>query len=144
MCALILLTVITPATLCSKEYADIYAGGGGGNNGDVPGNRPNKSSGGGSSSGADDNYGAENFNAGKVGDTARGGASVVLRIASALARILRYAGIILLAISVGMLVLAFKNEDPEGKIRYSGVIVVSVFLIFLPSVINSIVAGIKP
>ncbi len=50
-------------------------------------------------------------------------------------------GVLLLAWGVGMLVLAFKNEDAESKSRAMMLIAVSVALVGIGSFITSIVGG---
>ena len=47
-------------------------------------------------------------------------------------------GIILAIYSVGTLVLAFKNDDPDSKTRASTVLVVSIVLIAFPQIIDKL------
>lgn len=53
-------------------------------------------------------------------------------------KIFRYIGILLLAWSIGMLVLAFKNEDADSKSRAMMMAVVSIVLVGIPSIINTV------
>lgn len=53
--------------------------------------------------------------------------------------IFKYIGVLLLAWSVGMLVLAFKNEDADSKSRAMMMMVVSIALIGIGAVIGPIV-----
>ena len=53
-------------------------------------------------------------------------------------RIFRYIGIFLLAWSIGMLVLAFKNEDADSKSRAMMMAVVSIVLVGIPSIIKGV------
>ena len=53
-------------------------------------------------------------------------------------KIFRYIGILLLAWSIGMLVLAFKNEDADSKSRAMMMAVVSIVLVGIPSIINAV------
>lgn len=50
----------------------------------------------------------------------------------------RYIGILLLAWSIGMLVLAFKNEDAESKSRAIMMMVVSVVLVSIETLFNKL------
>lgn len=52
--------------------------------------------------------------------------------------IFRYIGILLLAWSIGMLVLAFKNEDADSKSRAIMMMVVSVVLIGVKTIFNGL------
>lgn len=47
-------------------------------------------------------------------------------------------GIILAIYSVGTLVLAFKNDDPDSKTRASTVLVVSIVLIAFPQIVDKL------
>lgn len=53
-------------------------------------------------------------------------------------KIFRYIGILLLAWSIGMLVLAFKNEDADSKSRAIMMMVVSVVLIGIEALFNGL------
>ena len=55
--------------------------------------------------------------------------------------IFRYIGILLLAWSIGMLVLAFKNEDADSKSRAMMMLVVSIILICLKTVVSAILTA---
>ena len=55
-----------------------------------------------------------------------------------IASIFRYIGILLMVWSIGMLVLAFKNEDADSKSRAMMMLVVSLILITLKSIVNAI------
>lgn len=57
-------------------------------------------------------------------------------------KIFKYIGILLLAWSIGMLVLAFKNEDADSKSRAMMMAVVSIVLIGVPTIIDNVL-GIK-
>lgn len=52
-------------------------------------------------------------------------------------KIFRYIGILLFAWSVGMLVLAFKNEDADSKSRAMMMMVVSVILVAIEPIITA-------
>jgi len=52
--------------------------------------------------------------------------------------VFRVIGIVMVAYSIGALVMAFKNEDPDAKIKNAGMMVVSIILIFLEPIINSL------
>lgn len=52
-------------------------------------------------------------------------------------KIFRYIGILLFVWSVGMLVLAFKNEDADSKSRAMMMMVVSVVLVAIKSVVDA-------
>lgn len=52
--------------------------------------------------------------------------------------IFRYIGVLLLAWSVGMLVLAFKNEDADSKSRAMMMLVVSIILICLKTAVEAV------
>lgn len=60
------------------------------------------------------------------------------RILGVMTSIFRYIGIILLAWSIGMLILALKNEDADSKSRAIMLMVVSVALIAFKSVLDLI------
>ena len=55
-----------------------------------------------------------------------------------IASIFRYIGILLMVWSIGMLVLAFKNEDADSKSGAMMMLVVSLILITLKSIVNAI------
>ena len=54
-------------------------------------------------------------------------------------KIFRYIGILLAVWAVGMLVLAFKNEDADSKSRAMMLLVVSIILIAIDSVVDLLV-----
>ena len=56
-------------------------------------------------------------------------------------KLFRYIGILLLAWSIGMLVLAFKNEDADSKSRSIMLMVVSVVLITVEPIINGVLTA---
>ncbi len=56
-------------------------------------------------------------------------------------RIFMYIGIILLVWSIGQLVLAFKNEDADSKSRAVMVMVVSIILISMDTILNTLVGA---
>lgn len=47
-------------------------------------------------------------------------------------------GVILAVYAVGMLIMAFKNEDADSKSRASTLLVVAIILIAFPSIINTL------
>lgn len=59
---------------------------------------------------------------------------IVGKLIDSIWTIFRYIGILLLAWSVGMLVLAFKNEDADSKSRAMMMLVVSCLLIGLKTI----------
>ena len=64
--------------------------------------------------------------------------NVVRAIVGVVASIFRYIGIILLAWGIGMLVLAFKNEDADSKTKAIMLIIVSIVLIALKTFLNTV------
>jgi hypothetical protein len=63
----------------------------------------------------------------------------VSKLVDIIVSIFRYIGILLLAWSIGMLVLAFKNEDADSKSRALMLLVVSCVLIGIKSLISLVV-----
>ena len=70
-----------------------------------------------------------------VSATANGGA-LMGKLLDVVTMIFRYIGILLLAWSIGMLVLAFKNEDADSKSRAMMLLVVSIILIGIDGILN--------
>ena len=70
------------------------------------------------------------------GDAANTSNSIVKKVVTMITTIFFYIGIILLVWSIGMLALAFKNEDADSKSRAIMLMVVSIILIALKPVIN--------
>lgn len=66
--------------------------------------------------------------------------SIIRSVVSVIFDIFRYIGILLLAWAIGMLVLAFKNEDADSKSRSMMMMVVSVALIGIKTLFQSIPA----
>ena len=66
-----------------------------------------------------------------------GAASVVNKIVDLVFTIFTYIGILLLVWSIGMLVLAFKNEDADSKSRAMMMLVVSAVLIGLKPLLQT-------
>ena len=68
--------------------------------------------------------------------------ALIKNVLNVIFNIFRYIGILLLAWSIGMLVLAFKNEDADSKSRAIMMIVVSVVLIGIKTVFTGLnIAG---
>ena len=67
---------------------------------------------------------------------AANGSALMGKILDVITTIFTYIGILLLAWSIGMLVLAFKNEDADSKSRAMMLLVVSVVLIGLDGILN--------
>ena len=67
--------------------------------------------------------------------SANGGA-LMGKLLEVIVMIFRYIGILLLAWSIGMLVLAFKNEDADSKSRAMMLLVVSIILIGIEGILN--------
>ena len=67
--------------------------------------------------------------------SANGGA-LMSKLLEVIVMIFRYIGILLLAWSIGMLVLAFKNEDADSKSRAMMLLVVSIILIGIEGILN--------
>ena len=65
-----------------------------------------------------------------------GGSALMNKLLDVITTIFLYIGILLLAWSIGMLVLAFKNEDADSKSRAMMLLVVSVVLIGLDGILN--------
>ena len=65
--------------------------------------------------------------------------TLVNEIVSIICKIFRYIGILLLAWSIGMIVLAFKNEDADSKSRGMMLAFVSCVLIAIEPIITAIV-----
>lgn len=70
-----------------------------------------------------------------------GTSGLMTKILNIIYDIFKYIGVLLLAWSIGMLVLAFKNEDADSKSRAMMMMVVSVALIGLGAIIGPIVNG---
>ncbi len=132
LCAVILFALMLPVTLCKADARGLVDGGG---------SSASKNSGSDESVDVKEDHIVGILKWGASQSKQRSVPGRVLAIANVLAQILRWGGVLLLAISVGMLVLSFKNEDAEGKIRYSGVVVVSIVLIVLPAILNAIVSS---
>lgn len=64
--------------------------------------------------------------------------NVLGQIIDIIGYIFRAVGIILCVYSIGQLILAIKNEDADSKTRATTQIIVSVVLIALPSIINTL------
>ena len=64
------------------------------------------------------------------------GAALMGKLLEVITTIFRYIGILLLAWSIGMLVLAFKNEDADSKSRAMMLLVVSIILIGIEGILN--------
>ena len=67
-----------------------------------------------------------------------GDVEIVSKMIGIILLVFRVIGILMVAYSVGALVMAFKNEDPDAKIKNAGMMVVSIILIFLEPLINSL------
>lgn len=67
---------------------------------------------------------------------AANGGALMGKILDVITTIFTYIGILLLAWSIGMLVLAFKNEDADSKSRAMMLLVVSVVLIGIDGILN--------
>ena len=65
--------------------------------------------------------------------------SIVTQIIGVVLQIFMYIGIILLVWSIGMLILAFKNEDADSKSRAIMLMVVSIALIALRPLVTVVV-----
>jgi hypothetical protein len=65
-----------------------------------------------------------------------GGSALMNKLLDVITTIFLYIGVLLLAWSIGMLVLAFKNEDADSKSRAMMLLVVSVVLIGLDGILN--------
>lgn len=73
-------------------------------------------------------------------DASDGGMSDIINaLLDVILKIFFYIGILLLAWSVGMLVLAFKNEDADSKSRSMMLLVVSIALIGLKPLLEAVV-----
>lgn len=68
-------------------------------------------------------------------------ATIVNAILDIILDVFFYIGILLLAWSVGMLILAFKNEDADSKSRAMMLLVVSVALIGFPALLGVVLDG---
>ena len=68
--------------------------------------------------------------------------SVINAIAGAIANIFLVVGILLLLVSVAQLVMAFRNEDPEGKAKAAQQLAVSIVLIGIKFILNLILAAV--
>lgn len=64
---------------------------------------------------------------------------MVLNLVNVICTIFRYIGILLLVWAIGMLVLAFKNEDANSKTRSMMLLVVSIVLIAIKSIVMLII-----
>ena len=64
------------------------------------------------------------------------GGQLMSKLLEVIVMIFRYIGILLLAWSIGMLVLAFKNEDADSKSRAMMLLVVSIILIGIEGILN--------
>lgn len=64
------------------------------------------------------------------------GGQLMGKLLEVIVMIFRYIGILLLAWSIGMLVLAFKNEDADSKSRAMMLLVVSIVLIGIEGILN--------
>jgi hypothetical protein len=64
------------------------------------------------------------------------GGALMGKILDVITTIFTYIGILLLAWSIGMLVLAFKNEDADSKSRAMMLLVVSVVLIGIDGILS--------
>jgi hypothetical protein len=64
---------------------------------------------------------------------------IVTELLDVILQIFFYIGILLLAWSVGMLVLAFKNEDADSKSRAMMLLVVSIALIALQPLLDQVI-----
>ena len=64
------------------------------------------------------------------------GGQLMSKLLEVIVMIFRYIGILLLAWSIGMLVLAFKNEDADSKSRAMMLLVVSIVLIGIEGILN--------
>lgn len=67
--------------------------------------------------------------------------ALMTKILNVIFDIFKYIGILLLAWSIGMLILAFKNEDADSKSRAMMLLVVSVVLVGAGTFIGNIVNG---
>jgi hypothetical protein len=67
---------------------------------------------------------------------------IIVRILGVVCSIFRYIGIVLLAWSIGMLVLSFKNEDADSKSRAVLLMVVSIALIAIKSLLAAILPAV--
>ena len=68
--------------------------------------------------------------------SAANGGALMGKLLDVVTMIFRYIGILLLAWSIGMLVLAFKNEDADSKSRAMMLLVVSIILIGIDGILN--------
>lgn len=68
--------------------------------------------------------------------SAANGGALMGKLLDVIVMIFRYIGILLLAWSIGMLVLAFKNEDADSKSRAMMLLVVSIILIGIEGILN--------
>ena len=51
--------------------------------------------------------------------------------------VFRIIGIVMVVYSIGALILAFKNEDPDSKTKNTSMMVISIILIFLETFVNA-------
>lgn len=64
--------------------------------------------------------------------------TLITKVLGLIFKIFKYIGVLLLAWSIGMLVLAFKNEDADSKSRAIMMMVVSVVLITIEPLFNTL------
>ena len=69
------------------------------------------------------------------GDT--GDTDIVTNMIGIILLVFRIIGIVMVVYSIGALILAFKNEDPDSKTKNTSMMVISIILIFLETFVNA-------